>query len=187
MNVKNLVLGVGIFIVFMFLLHNGIRAFYPYPDYKDFCNNSIIDYPYKMFPTNCTYTPILQQQEQNCYQNEGQPVYQYDNNGCNIAVKECDYCQKYFNDATNAHNKTVFIIAIIIGMIALILGFAILYVEPVGSSLMASGIGAIVYGTIINWVNLGYMGRFILLLVSLVLLIVIAWKLNTKSKWWKFW
>lgn len=183
MNVKNLVLGIGIFIVFMFLLHNGIRAFYDSPKYEDFCKPGVFQgyYPEKSipaYPTNCTYSVQLRTQEQTCYDQKGQPIYEYDNSGCMIGVKECNYCNKYFDDARNSYNKTVFVIALIVGIVVLLTGYLILSVEPVGSSLMASGIGAIIYGTIGNWENLGNIGRFLLLLIALVLLIWIALRLN---------
>lgn len=192
MRVKNLVLGIGIFIVFMFLLHNGIRAFYKSaPMYDDFCNyTSYYPREIKPLPTgqSCTFPTALREQEQACYDQKGQPVYEYDEYGCQILVKECDLCQTYYDEARNDYNKVVFIIALIVGIITLIVGFAILSVEPVGSALMASGIGAIVYGTIINWENLGNWGRFLLLLIAFVLLIWIALRLNTeknKSFWEK--
>lgn len=179
MNVKNLVLGIGIFIVFMFLLHNGIRAFYPGPEYENYCKTSM----YPTYPTvvspNCTYPREIREQEQQCYNDKGQPMYEYNEAGCTIAVKECNYCQRDFDAANKDYNKVVFIIAIIIGIITLLVGYAILTIEPVGSALMASGIGAIIYGTIRNWDNLGSIGRFILLLLAFLLLIWITVRLNT--------
>ena len=186
-NVKNLVLGIGILSVFMFLLHNGIRAFYqPAPMYDDFCNQARYNYPYetKPLPTgqSCTFSAQLREAEQACYNDKGQPVYEYDEFGCQTSVKECDYCQKYYDEARQEYNKVVFVIALIVGIIVLLTGYAILYIEPVGSALMASGIGAIIYGTIINWENLGNFGRFLLLFLAFVLLIWIAYRINTQKK-----
>ncbi len=186
MKVKNLVLGIGIFIVFMFLLHNGIRAFYqPAPMYNDFCNFEG-NFPREVKPLpqgqTCTYPASLREAEQTCYSGKGQPVYNYDEFGCQVSVKECDYCQKEYDDKLQAHNKVVFIIALVVGILTLIVGYTILSVEPVGSALMASGIGGIVYGTITNWQNLGNIGRFLLLLLAFILLIWIALKLNTANK-----
>jgi hypothetical protein len=187
MNVKNLVLGIGIFIVFMFLLHNGIRAFYePAPMYEDFCNSSRYSYPIvsKTLPSEqaCTFSAELREAEQSCYAQTGQPVYEYDEYGCQISIKECDFCQREYDNAKQEHNKVVFVIALIVGIIILLTGYSILYIEPVGSALMASGIGSIIYGTISNWENLGNLGRFLLLFLAFVLLIWIAYRLNTQRK-----
>ncbi len=192
-NIKNLVLGIGIFIVFMFLLHNGIRAFYEYPEYNDFCTLGRLQgyYPDKAIPAiaqNCTFPKELRDAEQQCYAGEGQPIYEYDEYGCTISVKECDYCQKEYNDTMKTYNKNVFVVALIAGILILLTGYLILSVEPVGSALMASGIGAIIYGTIVNWENLGNLGRFLLLLLAFVLLVWIALRLNRKEKSkWMFW
>jgi hypothetical protein len=185
MKVKNLILGIGIFIVFMFLLHNGIRAFYqPSPKYDDFCMNRFYPSITKPLPDgqSCTYTPQLRQEEEDCYSKKGQPIHEYDEFGCSISVLECDLCQVEYQNALNNHNKVVFIIALITGIIALLVGYTKLSIEPVGSSLMASGIGAIIYGTISNWENLGNLGRFFLLLIAFVLLVWIAIKLNLSTK-----
>jgi hypothetical protein len=192
MKTKNLVLGIGIVIVFMFLLHNGIHAFYSNPEYEQYCNSSLfrMSYPEKMpytYGTNCTYSKELRDAEQTCYDNKGQPIYEYDDNGCQTRVKECNYCQTEYDNAREKYQKNVFIIAIILGIITLIVGYARLSIEPVGSALMASGIGAIMYGTIQNWNNLDNLGRFILLFIAFVILIWIAVKLNTEKEKKGFW
>lgn len=193
MNVKNIVLGVGIFIVFMFLLHNGIRAFYDQPSYEDFAsckaagygpNGEYFGYTYPIkYPgtENCSIISGIREQEQQCSTQGGQVLYNYDDAGCISGFKECNFCQQDFNEAMKKYNRNVFVIALIVGIIVLIIGFTILSVEPVGSSLMASGIGAIIYGTIVNWENLGNLGRFLLLLIALVLLVWIALRLNRLS------
>ena len=192
MNVKNLVLGIGIIIVFGLVLHYGIETFYPSPQYDNFCNSSrYYSYPVpEKYPAavNCTYSKVLREAEQLCYSDQGEPVYDYDDNGCNTAVKECDFCNKYFNEAQDEHAKKAFIISIIVGLIAIILGYAILSTEPVGSALMGSGVWAFVYGSIANWRNLSNIWRFLLLVAALIILIWIAIRLNQKKKSkWQFW
>ncbi len=187
-SVKNLILGIGIFIVYLLMLGYGIEAFYPSPKYEDFCSSGRFTgpYPVKAYDygtgTNCTFSKNLQDAQDECYADGGQPIFEYDNSGCTVAIKECDYCNKEFNDANKQYSKIVFIISLIAGVITLITGFAILSVEPVGSALMASGVGAIVYGSIRNWQNLSDVWRFLLLLASLVLLIWIALRINKEKK-----
>ncbi len=186
MRIKNLVLGVGIFIVYMMMLVYGIQTFKPSPEYGDFCKPGTLDsgvYPSKIIPTgeNCTYNTSLQEEVNACYAQEGQPVYSYDSRGCTTAIKECNLCNKEFEDARVDYDKFVFVAAIIIGIITLFVGYGILSIEPVGSALMASGVGAIVYGAGRNWQNLSNVWRFSLLLVALILLIWIAVRLNRKK------
>lgn len=189
MNVKNLVLGIGIFIVYMLMLGYGIEAFYHSPKYEDFCKNNYGErYPVKAYPnyaepgTNCTFSKSLQEQTDKCSVDGGFAVYNYNDNGCTTELKKCDYCQKDFNNAEKEYSKIVFIIALITGLITLFIGYGILSIEPVGSALMASGIGAIFYGSVRNWANLSDIWRFLLLLVALIFLIWIALRINKQRK-----
>jgi uncharacterized membrane protein len=186
MNVKNLVLGIGIVIVFALVLWQGVEAFYPSPQYNDFCTGNEFGVMTKPLPNGqypvCNFSKSLQEQQDRCYVEEGQPIFNYDDNGCAVSVKECDMCNKQFNDAQKAHAQVVFFIALIVGIIALITGYAILSVEPVGSALIGSGIWSFFYGTVINWRNFTTVWRFLFLLIALILLIWIAVRLNTQKK-----
>ena len=62
------------------------------------------------------------------------------------------------------------------------IGYGVLSIEPVGSALMASGIGALFYGSVRNWENLSDVWRFLLLLVPLILLVWFALRLNSQKK-----
>ena len=87
-------------------------------------------------------------------------------------------CQKELEKALDKHSWGVFIISIVVGVIALFVGFSILSIEPVGSALIGSGIWAIFWGSLINWRNFGTVWRFILLFIALVALIYITIRLN---------
>ncbi len=186
-NVKNIVLGLGIVIVFALVLWQGIEAFYPSPQYDDFCKAGRFDpyYPTKPMAVgepNCTFSRELQDKQNQCYADKGQPVFEYDDKGCTIAIKTCDYCQRDFDKALDNYSKVVFVIAIIVGLITLIIGYGFLSVEPVGSALIGSGIWAIFWGAAINWRNFSSVWRFLLLFVALVVIITFALRLNRPGK-----
>ncbi len=167
------------------MLNYGIEAFYPSLQYNDICKGQQA-YPYPVKYTgetpsqNCTFSRAVQDAVNQCNEQGGYPVYAYDDLGCTTDVKECNLCNKQYEDAQKAHSKIVFVIALIAGIITLFVGYGILSVEPVGSALMASGVGAIFYGSTRNWANLSDIWRFLLLLLSLVLLIWIALRLNKR-------
>ena len=176
MNMKNFVLGIGIVIVFALALGYGIQAFYPSPEYEDFCGD---------------VRPVeVIQDAQACEDAEGEwvpyagPLKDGAEGYCNP-----DYtCSKNYDDARDKYSWVVFVICLIVGVIALIIGYSVLSIEPVGSALMGSGIWSFFYGGIINWRNFGEMWRFILLFIVLILLIWFAWKINSpKKKSWMFW
>ena len=194
MAVRNIVLGIGIFVVYLLMLAYGIEAFYPSPRYDQFCTGGetrqfYLGKPYPIDVAQCTLTQQIREQTDACYASEGQPVYEYNNSGCMVALKECNYCNKEFNEAVQAHGKSLFVIALIAGIITLLIGYHILKSEPVGSALMASGIGAIFYGSVRNWENLSDIWRFLLLLAALILLILITVRVNRvgAKKRWMFW
>lgn len=163
MNIKNLVLGIGIVIVFALLLWQGIEAFYPSPQYEDFCPEF--------------RTQIIETQEQ-CEAQGGQWTPEYVQ--CIKAPCPEGYCDLYYTcnqeyqDARGPYSQTVFYISVVIGILALLVGYFILQVEPVGSALIASGIWSFFWGTVQNWSNFTPISRFILLAVVLVLLIWLA-------------
>ena len=69
MNVRNLVLGVGIFVVYLLVLNYGIEAFYPSPQYENYCGNrGYYDYamPYEgktSLNVTCSVSPTPQEQK----------------------------------------------------------------------------------------------------------------------------
>lgn len=178
-KVKGVIVGIGIFLIYMFALGYGFQAFYPGPQWQDYCAQLNKPIPY-IDGTNCARTAEMNQLENQCYADGGQPAYDVDAKGCQV-FKECDFCNKEFEKVHNSHTNVVFVIALIIGLITIGIGFAVLSVEPVGSALIASGIGALVYGTIQNWQNFTAVWRFVLLFIVLVLLVLLGLHMSKKK------
>tara|TARA_Y100000310_G_scaffold334313_1_gene413843 strand:- start:5 stop:529 length:525 start_codon:yes stop_codon:yes gene_type:complete len=168
MSFKNFVLGVGILVVFALVLWQGVEAFYPSPDWEDYCDERRPKIPGEE----------VERTELTCVNEGGLWKDGY-----------CDYyaeCQSEYDDARDAHARVVFYVGIVVGILALFAGLAWLSVEPVGSALIGAGIWSIFWGTAINWTNFSSIWRFLLLLVALVLLVWFTLRLNTKKKK-KFW
>jgi hypothetical protein len=153
MNLKNLVLGIGIVIVFALVLWQGIEVFSPTPQWNDFCSE----------PERIIRDPAPEPME-------ARPLPDF---------KEC---QEEYEVARDKHSQIVFYISIIVAILAIILGLSTLSVEPVGSSLIASGVWAILWGSAINWNNFATLMRFILLLLALIILIWLTIRLNTSNE-----
>lgn len=177
---RNFVLGLGIFVVYLFVLAAGFRAFYPGPEYNDFCKNNEFSKPRLVVPqVDCTMSIELQNQVSQCYNDNGQPIFSYDENGCESSI-ECITCNKDYESARSSYTNVVFIVSLIIGVLTILVGILILSIEPVGSALIAAGIGAVVYGTIMNWQNFTAVWRFALLFLVLAGLVYFALRLNKK-------
>jgi len=154
-NTKNLVLGLGIIVVFALALWQGIETFYASPQYEDFCDISFRE-----------PIPIPTESEKpNLLVNE-----------------EFERCQAEYDSARDAHAQFTFIVSLIVAIITILVGYSLLSTEPVGSALLGSGIWAIFWGSAINWRNFSDIWRFLLLLTALVLLIILALRLNRKKK-----
>ncbi len=153
MNVKNLVLGVGIFILYLLVLNYGFRVFIGQPQWDDYC---AVESP---------RTLPVEKGEQ----------------GIEDVETYYEECRKDYDVVRKDYAGWVFSISLIVGILTLILGHFAISVEPVGSSLLASGIGAIVFGTLENWNYLDDVWRFILLVLAFVLLVWVAYKSNSKK------
>jgi hypothetical protein len=187
MNFKNFVLGVGIFVVYLLVLIQGIQTFYPDPDYSDYCGDR---YPKGLGGRglDCPSTPseVINQRD-SCYDVDGIFIEEYDENGCLIGGY-CDECSIEYEKDTDAYTSNIFLICILIGLVVFFMGLYLLKKEPVGSALIASSIFTIVFGTARNWRNFTESWRFLILFVLLVLLIWFTLKINsTKKKSWMFW
>jgi hypothetical protein len=69
----------------------------------------------------------LQEEFDNCTKEGGTPVAEYDNNGCSVTLKECNMCQKNFEDAMKVYNRHAFFIFAAIGFALIVVG---LFVKP---------------------------------------------------------
>ena len=179
MKVKNIILGLGIFVVYALALHQGMETFYPTPQWDDFC--SARAGPIGVGIASCPNVPELQRKADLCYQAKGEFIYEYDASGCTVDGY-CDDCGIEMSKALDVHSTRVFILAVISGVIVFVVGLFLLATEPVGSALMASGIFTIFYGVIVNWRNFSNSWRFLLLFVLLIVLIWIALRFNDKRK-----
>lgn len=190
---KHIFLAVAIAIVFVFFVGFGVSTFYETPQYEDFCgerdkfidrttkqgcdeeggrwNPNEIARPIAKIDSNQLLCTKVSEKDDavslNCQTQE-----EIENQGY------CDrdfYCRAEFNDVREVYNRNVFIIATGIGIIALIVGFA-LNLASVSSGIMGGGILTIIYGTIRYWSDLPDYGRFIILGITLVILIWLGYK-----------
>ena len=181
-QLKNLILGIAIALLFAFTVGYGINAFYPSPQYDDFCKSAEFSRPVKIdvgaVYRNCTDTYYLYDQ---CYQQNLFPIPSYNENGCVVSI-ECSTCQKDYDASQASYSRKVFIIAGIAGIIAIITGALIPFAVPISSGLMGGGLLSILYGNIVQWRNFDNVMRFIILFAWLVIVLGLAYWINKRKK-----
>lgn len=122
----------GVFVAIMIGIFVNLLVSYIYegPQYDKFCpqNMGFESQLAKTLPgtgyitVNCTFNKALNDVAENCSLNSGQPIYEYNSAGCATSMKECDTCNKEFNDATKSYNRKTFFIFAIIGFALIVFG-----------------------------------------------------------------
>ena len=180
MSLKNIIIGIAIIILTISVAVTGINIFLDKPEYKDFCSE---------FKT----AEIINDQTR-CEEIGGQWT-DYSSRellreapGGELLKGFCDRdftCRQDFEDAREKYAKTIFIVAIPLGIIILAFGAFFFSLEAVGAGLMGGGIGTILYGVGEYWRFAGDILRFLLSLVGLVALIALAYWFNSND--WNIW
>jgi hypothetical protein len=119
-----IILGVFIAVMVVTLVNLTVSYVYEGPQYDEYCEaGRFFPYPGPVKEeVSCSYSKELRDAEQECYSEKGQPVYEYDENGCNIAVSECDYCNKEYEDAQKIYNRNTFFVFAAIGFALIVSG-----------------------------------------------------------------
>lgn len=84
-------------------------------------------------------------------------------------------CQYSYTQASTTHDRIVFIVAVIAGLVAVVIG-SILKHEVVSTGLIGGGVLSMLYGTIRYWQHANNILKFTLLGIALAIVIWIAIK-----------
>lgn len=171
MKIKEIVFGIAIIILTIFVTFYGINTLFPKPDYFDFC-------------------PQIQTQEfidnqARCIEVGGQwteDSYARPVDGKNI-TGYCDRdftCRQEHEDAMKMRSRNVFFVALPLGVIVIALGAFLFGLEAVGAGLMGGGIGTLIYGSGAYWPYTENWIRFLISLAGLVFLVWLAYYFNKK-------
>jgi len=170
MQIKNIVIGIAIIILTIFVSFYGINTFYPKPDYDDFCGD--------------IKTQELIKTKERCEEIGGKwSVYE---SVRPVLVEEevegfCDrdyYCRQDLEDARKIRSRNVFFIALPLGILIIALGAFLFSLESVGVGLMGGGVGTLIYGAGAYWPYSENWIRFVISLVGLIVLIFLAYRFN---------
>lgn len=181
MEIKNLLLGAVIAVIFLMFCVYGTKLMYDEPEYKDFCKDTY-SFPSKV-SDNCSVSNELQDKINECSDSEGIIRYEYDANGCRIDLT-CDFCNKDFEEVKKNYAQNLFLISLIFGIVIIAVSVLFIKISAISGGLMAGSLFFIIYGTSGYWEFMDDWIRFILLGVVLGVLIWLAYYMKNK-KWVK--
>ena len=126
-----IILGVFIAIMLTILINLTVSYVYPGPEYETFCKGALasgaLPYSGEVKGTNCIFNKAVQDQAQSCINDGNTPIYEYDNSGCIISLKDCNDCQRRYDDAMKAYNRVTFFVFALVGFVMIVIG---LFVSP---------------------------------------------------------
>jgi len=167
MSIKNVVIGIAIVVLTIFVVVYGIEMFYERPEYSDFCPD------------------VYQIKTETACINAGGVWYEGESGESeSVSVGYCDAgtdCYEEYDDAQEKYSKNIFLITLPLGIILIIVGVAIFGLETVGAGLAGGGIGVLLWGVGGYWRYGSNLLKFVLSLVGLVAVIWLAYWFNKKS------
>lgn len=170
MKIKDVILGIAIIILTIFVTYYGINTLYPKPDYNAYCTQDM----YNVYVNDSAQCEALDGRWNPSY--GAAPVKGTPDGYCDLTWQ----CNQDFNDADRARSKKVFFVALPLGIIIIALGAFFFGLEAVGAGLMGGGVGTLLYGSGAYWPYTQNWIRFLLSLVGLAILIWFAYFWNRK-------
>jgi hypothetical protein len=185
MDIRKYGIAIAIAIVTAIFIYSVADAVAPQAEWED-CGGYPKYYAERGVPaTNCSAVPADRAAEQACIDQEHnyQPVY--DEYGC-IESYECSACQKENQDRQERHSMVLFYVAVILGIVAIIVGFMLplgSVHEWVGLGFIIGGVISMFIGTVQYWGELSRLARPIVIGLELaVLLFIIYRRMNIGQK-----
>jgi hypothetical protein len=168
MDKKRVLISIAIAVIFALFVGYGIEVFHDAPERNDYCPDDIyeIDSEEACLEADGKW----QTYEKEAYNSELEPVPVIKGN-CQNPQK----CYDNFSLVNAQHDKIVFIVAIIVGILAVVVGI-ILRKDAVSTGILSGGILLILYGTLRYWQHADKVLKFVLLGITLALLIWLSYK-----------
>jgi hypothetical protein len=192
-NVKNIIIGLAIFILTMFVVIYGVYSFYPQPQYEDYCSDLRFPFPMDKGENDSVCPAVCVE----LYEINEQGICEFNEcgSGCGAdgisrfqTYEQCQIvadgktCYDEYDKASEQWSKVVFFIALPLGIILLAVGVFAFGLETVGAGLALGGVGIIIWGVGGYWRYSENLLKFLLSLVGLVIVIWLAYYFNKKSE-----
>jgi hypothetical protein len=171
-SIKNVVIGIAILVLTIFVVVYGVGVFYDSPEYDDFCGDGVrssVDNEAECVALGGQWTGAIGQIEGDAPTKEG---------WCDTTYE----CRQEYEDAQEVYSRNIFLMALPIGIILIVVGIVVFGLEVVGAGLAGGGIGIILWGVGGYWRYGSDILKFSLSLVGLVAVIWLAYWFNKRKK-----
>jgi hypothetical protein len=166
-RIKEGVIIIAIALVLAFFVGYGIEVFNDGPDREDYCSRNLYEIRNE---ADCTEAGGEWDSPEVPALENDKPVL-VEREFC----REGKRCYEDYEQARTKHDKIVFIVAVIAGLLAIFSGIA-LKKDVVSTGVVTGGVLLILYGTIRYWRHADNILKFILLGIALTALIWLAYK-----------
>ena len=183
-DIRKALVIVVIGILFAIFTHTLILAVHDRPDYNDFCKLEPKPRPLvELERRENLECPNIDAQVQECAAQDGQAMYDYDENGCPV-FEECSFCNKDYNTAKEKYEWMYFLISSIMAIIAIVAGLLVPNKgvwEMVSSGFMLGGLIALFVGTGTYFGSMNRILKPFVMAIEIAIVIFVAWvKLSKK-------
>lgn len=172
-NILKWALVIGIIIVLNLFFHFATRLVYKIPEYEDFCQSKQVE--------------IRPDTEESCVAQGGAwitPEAEYYREApvpmpidANKAYCDTTYtCRQTYEDARELYQRNVFIVMVVLGLLSLVLGFALAASEVISLGLSYGGILSFIIASIQYWSAMDDYLRVIILGLALAVLIYLGYR-----------
>lgn len=177
---RQIAVAVAVAVLFALFVGLLIDLVYESPQYADYCKEEFGPRPVPIASkeTLCDYE--YGEEYQKCVDERGLPRFTYNASGCPV-YDRCDTCYIQFDNATKVYNRNVFLVASVIGLVAIFAG-TMWKIEFLGTGLMFGGILLLFYGTVRFFPAADKLLRVIIIFLELLIVIWIGYKKLYKSE-----
>lgn len=170
MNLREVILGVAIFILTLFVTTYGVNVFFDEPQYDDSCPVSKLEVPIMNESVCFEHGGKWTDQEVRCITEPCPPGY-------------CDRdfsCREGYELSRERYSMNVFLIAVPLGILLILFGAYFFSLNAVGVGIMTGGVGTILRGISSYWRYSEDWIRFLISLLGLVIVIYFSYKFGDK-------
>lgn len=172
-SIKNVVIGIAIIVLTIFVAVYGISLIYDRPEWEDFCGEKSLG----PVETEAECETVGGRWNPNPDEAPARPEFN-DEGWCDVNYE----CREDYEEAREKYSRNLFLITLPLGIILIIVGIVVFGLEVVGAGLAGGGVGIMLWGIGEYWQYGSDLLKFSLSLIGLIAVIWLAYWFNKRRK-----